>query len=184
MSTKSKTNPQVPSDEATEKELEMAQNQGQVFGNALEHMITNVADDGQEKKVGPYLIGYAIEKAEGMYNPDENGDLIWAEPEEENIHVEVSVRDAADGRFIPALDVHARLINSQGDNIGTHKQPYIWHPWVYHYGRNWAVEKGGDYTLEIEIKMPAFPRHDKKNGTRFAKDISTSFSQVKISLDE
>jgi hypothetical protein len=70
-------------------------------------MITEVADMGEEKRAGPYLVGYAIEKAEGMYQPGDNGELVWHEPEEENLHLEVSVRDAADGRFIPELTIHA-----------------------------------------------------------------------------
>lgn len=176
--------PMLPSDEATEKELDMAREQGNVLGKALDHMLTEVADDGQEKQVSHYLIGYAIEKAEGMYMPDENGELVWHEPEEENIHVEVSVRDAADGRFIPNLTIHARLIDSENNIVGMHLQPFVWHPWVYHYGRNWVIEKEGAYTLEVEIKAPDFHRHDKKNGKRYPKDVSTSFSPVKISLDE
>jgi uncharacterized protein involved in high-affinity Fe2+ transport len=172
----------LASDEATEKEIDMAREQGKALGKALDHMVHEVADDGQEKQVDHYLIAYAIEEAEGMYVRDENGELVWHEPEAENIHIEVSVRDAADGRFIPNLTIQARLIDSQKNIVGSHQQPYIWHPWLYHYGRNWMVEKEGDYTLEIEIKAPDFHRHDKKNGKRYPKDVTTSFSPVKISF--
>ena len=184
MSIQTKIPPTIPSDEATAEELDMARQQGDVIGEALKHMITDVADDGQEKQVGPYLIGYAIEEAEGMYEPNENGELIWQEPKKENVHVEVSVRDAADGRFIPQLTVHARLIDSEQNIVGTHRQPFVWHPWIYHYGRNWHIEQEGDYTLEVEIKAPDFPRHDKKNGKRYAEDITTRFTAVKITLDD
>jgi uncharacterized protein involved in high-affinity Fe2+ transport len=94
------------------------------------------------------------------------------------------VRDAADGRFIPNLTIHARLIDSENNIVGMHLQPFVWHPWVYHYGRNWVIEKEGAYTLEVEIKAPDFHRYDKKNGKRYPKDVSTSFSPVKISLDQ
>ena len=63
-----------------------------------------------------------------------------------------------------------------------HQQPFIWHPWVYHYGRNWRVAEEGDYTLEISIKAPSFPRHDKKNGQRYADDVDVTFNNVKISV--
>lgn len=184
MAIQTKSPAMVPSDEAKPEELDMARRQGELMGEALAHMITNVADDGQEKQVGPYLIGYAIEEAEGMYEPDENGDLIWREPERENIHVEISVRDAADGRFIPHLNVQARLIDSQKNIVGSHRQPFVWHPWVYHYGHNWHIQQEGDYTLEVEVKAPDFPRHDKKNGKRYAEDITARFTAVKITLDE
>jgi hypothetical protein len=36
--------------------------------------------------------------------------------------------------------------------------------------------------LEVEIKAPNFPRHDKKNGKRYAEDVNTSFFPVKITL--
>lgn len=77
MAEQTNTPTMIPSEEATTEELDMARQQGDVMGEALAHMISDVADDGQEKVVGPYLIGYAIEDAEGMYEPDKNGDLIW-----------------------------------------------------------------------------------------------------------
>lgn len=171
--------PMKVSDEATKEELEMAQEQGRVLGKALNHMVQEVADDGQEKTVGDYLVGYAVEEAEGMY-VYQDGQLVWQEPQAENVHLEVSVRDAADGRFIPDLVIHARLIDRNGNDVGLHRQPYIWHPWLYHYGRNWQVPGDGDYTLQVRIEAPNFPRHDKKNGKRFAEEIEVTFSPVKI----
>ena len=178
-----KTKPTMKvSDEATQEQLEMAQAQGQVMGKALHHMIGEVASDGQEKVTGPYLVSYAIEQAEGMYFL-KNGDLVWQEPEAENIHVEVAVRDAADGRFIPYLNIHVRLIDSQNNDVGYHQQPFVWHPWLYHYGRNWHVPEDGDYRLEIDIKTPDFPRHDKKNGQRYGEDVEVVFAPVKIETE-
>lgn len=182
--TSAKKPPAVSSDEATKEQLKLARDQGDSMGKALEHMISKVADDGKEKKAGNYLVGYAVEKAEGMYKMDGKGELQWHEPEKENIHVEVSVRDGADGRFIPQLTVYARLIDSEGNEVGRHEQPFIWHPWVFHYGRNWYVEKEGKYELMVDIKAPDFHRHDKKNGKRFADDVNVTFPGVKISLEK
>ncbi|MCA9875651.1 MAG: iron transporter [Anaerolineales bacterium] len=173
--------PMQASDEATKDELDLAREQGRELNKALNHMVSQVADDGQEKQVGDYLVSYAVEGAEGMYHL-ENGELVWRAPEKENIHVEVGVRDAADGRFVPNLVIHARLIDSQNNDVGYHRQPYVWHPWLYHYGRNWYVPEAGDYRLEIHIQAPDFPRHDKKNGRRYAKDVDVEFSPVKIEL--
>jgi hypothetical protein len=178
----SMTASQIPSNEATKEQLQLATNQGKALEKALNEMIGNVADDGQEIKHGPYFIGYAIEKAEGMYKMDEDSKLVWHEPGEDNVHVEVSVRDAADGRFVPGLTIHARLIDSEGNDVGMHRQPYIWHPWLYHYGRNWHVAKSGDYDLEVRIQAPDFPRHDKKNGKRYGEDVTVMFSPVKIAV--
>ena len=56
-----------------------------------------VHDDG-ERQVGHNSIGYAIEEDEGMYEWS-GGELIRRNSQDENVHVKVSVRDAADGRF-------------------------------------------------------------------------------------
>lgn len=173
------TPPMRPSDEAEEKTLQMAREQGLALERALKHMTEEEADDGGEKRAGDYLVGFAVEAAEGMYEM-RDGTLEWKEPEDENVHVEVSVRDAADGRFIPALAVHATLIDPQGNELGTNRQPFLWHPWLYHYGRNWAVPGDGDYTLRVRIEAPTFGRHDKINGKRFQEDVEVEFTGVKI----
>lgn len=109
-----------------------------------------------------------------------DGELRWEEPEEENVHVEVAVRDGADGRFIPGLTVYATLIDGSGDEVGTHQQPFLWHPYLYHYGRNWVVPGDGEYTLRVQIDAPDFMRHDEVNGKRFAEPVDVEFTGVKI----
>jgi uncharacterized protein involved in high-affinity Fe2+ transport len=167
------------SDEATKEQLQLAKNQGEALQKALDHMTKEEADDGAEKRAGDYLVGYAVEQAEGMY-VRKNGELVWQEPEEENVHLEVSVRDGGDGRFVPALSVKATLLDSKGKEVGTHQQPFIWHPWLYHYGRNWKVPGDGEYTLRVRVDPADFPRHDKKNGKRFAEGVEVEFKNVKI----
>lgn len=170
--------PMQPSDEATEEQLRLATNQGIAMQRALDHMTQQEAH-GEEKRAGDYLVGYAVEQAEGMYML-RDGRLEWQEPDNENAHVEVSARDASDGRFIPNLTVYATLIDGAGNEIGTHQQPFIWHPWLYHYGRNWQVPGDGEYTLRVRVEVPDFPRHDKVNGRRFAQPVEVEFPGVKI----
>jgi hypothetical protein len=142
-------------------------------------MVTNVAQTGGEKAAGNYLVGYAVEKPEGMYVV-EGGDLTWREPQDKNIHIEISVRDGADGRFVPALDVELAVYDADDNLVGVHQQPLLWHPWLYHYGRNWKLPGDGLYSFHVTIGVPTFPRHDKKNGKRYAEPVSVSFSNVKI----
>lgn len=167
------------SDEAKPEELEMARRQGETYVTAIEHMAKEVADSGGEKKAGHYIIAYAIENAEGMYHL-ESGKLVWKEPEKENCHIEISVRDGADNRFIPGLDVTVTVLDRNGNEVGTHQQEFLWHPWLYHYGRNWHVPGDGTYSFRVKIGAPAFMRHDKKNGLRYADDIEVRFEDVKI----
>lgn len=67
-----------------------------------------MARDGGEQRAGDYLVGYAVEGAEGMYEWV-GGALGWRDPGDDNVHVEVAVRDAGDGRFVPAVRVVATL---------------------------------------------------------------------------
>lgn len=174
-----RTPPMEQSEEADQAGLDLAMKEGEAYGRTLQHMAQEVADDGGEKPAGDYLVGYAIEKAEGMYR-FVDGQLRWEEPGEENLHVEVAVRDGADGRFIPGLTIHATLIDGSGQEVGTHLQPFLWHPYLFHYGRNWTVPGDGTYTLRIRIDPPEFMRHDEVNGKRFAEPVQVEFTGVKV----
>lgn len=171
--------PMETSDEAKPKMLEMARKQGQALKEAADFMMNEEADDGGETHAGDFLVGYAVESAEGMYRP-RDGKLEWQDPTDENCHIEIAVRDAGDGRFIPALNVRLTVLDSEGTEVGTHEQPFLWHPWLYHYGRNWKVPGDGTYTFRVHIDPPTFARHDKKNGLRYREPVEVEFRGVRI----
>lgn len=173
------TNPLVPSDEGDKKGLELGRAQGEALTRTLRHMTDEIAHDGREVQSGEYLVAYAVEEAEGMWVP-KGGELEWVEPEDENAHIEIAVRDAADGRLIPGLKVEATVIDGDGKEIGTHELPFLWHPYLYHYGRNWTLPADGSYTLKVRFDAPAFARHDEKNGRRFLKGAEVVFDNVKV----
>lgn len=165
--------------EASAQQLELARAQGAAYGEALKHMAQEVAHDGGEQPAGEYLIGYAVEEAEGMYRW-EDGELVWQEPGDTNAHIEVTVRDAGDGRFIPGVRVLATLVDPDGNEVGTHEQPLLWHPMLYHYGRNWQLPADGAYTLRIRVEPPTFLRHDEVNGRRFTEPVEVEFTGVDV----
>ncbi|MFD2025211.1 iron transporter [Promicromonospora aerolata] len=180
MSTPATTPPRDPtSSEATERQLQLAAAQGKAYREALDHMVQDVADAGGTQRVGDYLIGYAIEKAEGMYHL-EDGELVWHNPGDANAHVEVVVCDGADGRFVPGLNVTATLVTPDGRELGPFPQELVWHPMLYHYARNWDLPEDGEYTLRVHVDPPTFMRHDEINGRRFADPVDTEFSGVPI----
>lgn len=181
--TKPRTPPMQESDEASSEQLRLAREQGRALQHALDYMINKEAHDGGEIRAGDYLVGYAVEEAEGMYHM-RDGKLEWQESENKNVHLEVSVRDGADSRFVPGLTVYATLLDGDGNGVGTHQQPFLWHTWLYHYGRNRQVSGDGEYTLRIRIDPPNFGRHDKKNGKRFAEPVEVEFNGVKIKTDK
>jgi len=166
-------------DEADAKQLELAREQGASYRKALEHMASVVASDGGTQEAGEYLIGYAIEEAEGMYEWKDS-ELVWRDPEDENLHVEIAVCDASDGRFVSDAKVHGTLIDPDGNEVGTYVHPMLWHPMLYHYGRNWTVPADGYYTLKVKVEPPRFMRHDEVNGCRFKEVVETTFENVKV----
>jgi hypothetical protein len=176
------TNPhrERPSDEANRKQLAIAQREGAAYQEGLRVMATEVADTGGTQQAGDYIVGFAQERAEGMYHLRGEGRLEWVEPEEENCHLEISVSDAGDGRFIPYLTIYATLTKDSGEAVGPVEMPFVWHPGLYHYGANLKVPGDGTYDLAVRIKPPNFMRHDEKNGKRYAETVEVSFPKVTI----
>ena len=172
--------PLVPSDEGDRKGLELGRAQGEAMTRTLEHMTNDIAHDGREVQAGEYLVAYAVEEAEGMWKPRGNGKLEWFEPDDENCHIEIAVRDPADGRLIPGLKVQAELLDGDGASIESKTLPLLWHPYLYHYGANFRVPGDGTYALRVTFDAPDFMRHDEKNGRRFLKGCEVTFENVKV----
>lgn len=166
------------SDESNEKQLQLAREQGASYEQALLEMIEDEAQ-GAETKAGDVLIAYAIEEAEGMYEW-QSGKLVWRDPTDENAHIEIVVRDARDGRFIPGLEVRVTVTTADGTAVGTHVQPFLWHPWLHHYGRNWTLPGAGEYHLAVHVEPAGYMRHDKVNGDLLAAPVDVEWSDVRI----
>ena len=172
--------PAQPSDEADKNQLKMAAEEGQKYLASLEYMATKVADTGGKTRAGDYIVGFAQERAEGMYHL-KNGKLEWMEaPSDMNCHMEIAVADATDNRFIPYLDIDCTL-SKDGKVITSFTPEFLWHPGLYHYGKDLKLPDGdGTYDLNIKIAPPNFPRHDEKNGKRFAEPVEVDFKGIKI----
>lgn len=176
--------PLVPSDEGDHEGLALGRAQGEALTRTIEHMRNDIAHDGREMQAGEYLVVYAVEEAEGIWMPKPGGagggDLEWVEPDAENCHVEVAVRDAADGRLTPTLMVRAAILDGVGNEVESKVLPLLWHPYLYHYGANFTVPGSGTYALRVSFDAPDFPRHDQKNGRRFLEGCTVTFDNVKI----
>jgi Fe2+ transport protein len=182
MDTNQTANEMKPSKETNVRQLALGARQGTALGAAV-HEMTDREAHGRRLRAGEYTVVVAVEDAEGLYLM-EGGHLKWTEPSTENAHFEIAVLDAADGRFIPNLDVTATVVDSHGVEIGTYRQPFLWHPWLYHYGRNWTLPNDGEYTIRVHVDTPDFPRHDKVNGCRYTEPIDVEFSNVHISTGQ
>ncbi len=165
------------SEESDRDQLELARRQGDALQAAVDAMDEESESGVITQRAGDYEVAIAVEEAEGMW-VRRDGELAWQDPGEENAHVEVCVRDGADGRFVPGLEVTVTLTGPDGNEVGSHAQPFLWHPWLYHYGRNWQVPGEGEYRVRVRIEPPEFMRHDHENGRRYAEAVVVEFDGV------
>jgi hypothetical protein len=81
---------------------------------------------------------------------------------------------------VPAVGVSATLAARDGTEVGPFDLPLLWHPMLYHCGRNVTVPADGEYTLRIRIDPPAFMRHDEVNDKRFLDPVEVAFDRVRV----
>ncbi|MGI0108307.1 iron transporter [Salinimicrobium sp. WS361] len=162
--------------EDNEKKIKLAEDQGKAYSAALDYM--KEMDNHAEKEVDDYIISLASEEAEGTYQL-QDGKLKWNTPEEGfNTHLEIVVRDKHDKRFIPGLKIRGKVLDDQGKDIIETDFPFLWHPFLLHYGAFFKIPKEGKYKVQLEIPAPEFHRHDEIKGKRFEKDV-----QVEIEIE-
>lgn len=174
--------PGKESKEADKQQLKIARDQGDSFDKSVQAMRKETGR-GKSIKVQDYLVTYTEENAEGLYEW-EGKQLVWHNPERDNAHIEIVVEDAADGRFVPYLDVRATVFDSGKDKpLQELELPFMWHPWLYHYGTNLKIDSG-TYDLLVFISELHTPRHDKQNGKRFTKPVEVRFDNVSVTTGQ
>lgn len=168
--------------EAMEAQQALAKKAGDAYTNTLQAMYKQ-ANDGRDTTTGDYFAAYAIEYSEGYWR-EKNGKLSYKYDNElsgeNNAHVEVSVRDAKTGRFLHDLNVTASLYESNGKKVGSKMEMFMWHPWMYHYGENWRVPKGGNYKMVVHIDPPAYRRYGREAGNQFSQPLDLTFDHITI----
>jgi hypothetical protein len=177
MSTPSSTPPMGSSNEADPDQLDVARAEGAAYRRALEAM--REESGAVVKRAGEFVVVLVQEDAEGMYAL-EDGRLVWHEaPEDANGHLEIAVADAADGRFVPALDITV-TVSRDGRPVLDTRLPFLWHPFLYHYGTNFTMPGAGEYDVRVHIDPPTFMRHDPVNGKRYEQPVEVDFPAVRF----
>ena len=155
--------------EDNEKKKKLAEDQGKAYTAALDYM--KGMDNHAEKEVDDYIISLASEEAEGTYQL-EDGELKWKTPKEgDNTHLEIVVRDKKDKRFIPGLKIKGKVFDEKDNLIVDTDFPFLWHPFLLHYGAFFQIPKEGKYRVEVQIAAPTFHRHDEIKGKRYGRDV-------------
>lgn len=177
MTTPATTPPDRASNEATRGQLDVARQEGDAYGKALHAMAEE--DGAALQRAGDYLVAFVNEEAEGMYAPAD-GALIWREAgPDANVHLEVAVADATDGRFVPGLSVYVQVRLGEKTVVAT-DLPFLWHPFLYHYGGNAHVPDERPYDVTVQIARPDFMRHDPVNGKRYETAVTVHFAGVRF----
>jgi hypothetical protein len=167
--------PMRPSNEATVEQLAMARREGDAYGQAVREMAREKG--ALAVHAGDYLLAFVNEEAEGMYEL-EDGRLVWREAAPDaNVHLEVAVADAADGRFVPGLAVHVD-VERDGQRVVSTDLPFLWHPFMYHYGGNATLPDPGPYDVLVRVAPAPFMRHDPINGRRYVAPVVARFDKV------
>jgi hypothetical protein len=177
--------PETSSNEATDEQLRIAHDEGDAYGRALQSMAEE--DGAHLAHAGDFLVAFVNEEAEGMYAladglPSEQGkgELVWREAAEKaNCHLEVAVADAADGRFVPQLSVRVELTRG-GERVLYAPLPFLWHPFLHHYGTNAELPDEGPFDVTVRIDAPTFMRHDPINGKRYGEPVTVRFDGVRF----
>ena len=168
-------------EETVQRQLHVARAQGDAYGSAFQQLRAAEAGDSGEEYCGDYWIGYALGPAAGVYEWT-SAELAWREPGDENLHIAITVRDAADGRFVPGLRVVVTLIDPSGSAVGSREQSLLWHPMIYHYGANWKIKASGMHSLHVEVDPPKFMRADLLHGDRLLAPAQIDFNHVKVDV--
>lgn len=164
-----------------QRQEQLARNQGEAYGASYEMLMAE--DPHATTEADDYAITASFEPAEGMYIPRADGSLAWATPAPgNNQHFEVIVRDRQDGRFLPGLDIRLRLYRATNGHAAVvdTEVPFIWHPFVLHYGIDGSIPEEGDYLAEVSVARPRWNRHDEVRGRRYADDVSVRVGPVHL----
>jgi hypothetical protein len=163
-------------------DTEVEKNWGRIQGAAYQAAFDDAAQSALASggaKAGDFLIRFLIRNATGMYYL-EDGQLTWEEPTDSRLHVEIAVCDVHDYRFIPGLEVYGTLFDAAHNELGEHRHTLLWHPTIFHYGRNWNAPADDTFTLRVRVEMPDFPRHDKFAGLRYFNPAEVEFKRIRL----
>lgn len=147
------SHPERGGSEGAQLEWHLAREQGDAYGDALQHATQLAAGDSGECRTGDYWITYLIDAPRRIYTWAE-GKPIWHEPESADLYAGIAVRDATDGRFIPALRVGVILVDRAGRVVGAGEHSLVWDPLAHQYGRNWQVEGEGPHSMRVRVEPP------------------------------
>lgn len=149
---------------------ELAQEEGVWVRRKVDGFLNGGIAHGIRQHVGDYDVTIAVERP---FDPS-------ATDSAHDAYLAVIVQDSASARAIPALHVHAQMLDSDGHVVATRALPYVHHPWLSHNGTWWSVPRDGDYVFRVHVDPPALRRYGRATGLEFRNAIDLSLPAVHL----
>jgi hypothetical protein len=166
--------------EHAQVEWHLAREQGDAYGDALARA-TQLATDSGERRTGDYWITYLLDSPRRIYTWAD-GKPRWQEPEGANLYVGIAIRDATDGRFMPAVSVAVTLIDEAGRMVGAGEQSLVWDPLAHQYGRNWQVQGTGPHSMCVRIEPSARVQSDGVAPGQVMRPLEVEFADLNLTF--
>jgi hypothetical protein len=161
--------------------LALSRKEGAAFASAIEAAIRRKGRSGYHQRAGDYDVALIVSPATGSWNM-RDGKLVYLAPDSSAAihHIDVTIRDGATGRSVPGLNVRVTLLNSRKREAGTFVLPFMWHPWMNHYGANVAVPASGRYTIRVRADAPAYRRYGAGALKQFNRALDVDVRNVRL----
>lgn len=147
---------------ADREQLDLARAQGDAYRQALEALPGKPGVT--KKRAGQHLIGFAQHEAEGLYGLA--GRAVGLARTTTGGQRPLRDRGGRQRRraIRPGLEVTLTVLSNEGHELIRTALPFLWHPFLHHYGINAEVPGEGPYIVRATIEPPRFMRHDPVNG--------------------
>jgi hypothetical protein len=160
---------------------ELARAEGEAIAGPLSEMLRGAGARGSRARSADYDVAVVVERARDYWGV-RAGKLSYVSADSSSAmnHIGVSVRDVATGRLIPELSVRVTVLNSRRKEIGTYEMPFMWDPWLNHYGLNVPALGEGRYTIRVRAEAPAFRRYGSGALKKFNRAVSVDVRGVRV----
>ncbi len=165
---------------------QLASSEGEAVDRPMADLLRSADASGSQARSGDYKVAVVVRSARGYWEA-RNGKLNYASPTNSvgpTAHIDVSIRDATTGRFVPDLKVRVTVLDSRKKEIDTYATPFMWHPWMNHYGLNMPVPGPGRYTIRVRAEAPAFRRYGSMALKKFNRPIDVEVHNVRFVIAE
>ena len=71
-------------------------------------------------------------------------------------------------------------VSTEDGELFSTSAPFLWHPFLHHYGTNAVVPDEGPYTVTVRIAAPGWMRHDPVNGYRYSGPVEIVFADQRF----